>query len=153
MSATTDEQLAGLSQTTGVVLGGATSDSDAAARLETVLVGETVEHWVAELSRHGVPVCRVLGRHRPLHDAFLVENEFSHLVNDPNLGRLRVVRSYADWSTIRNRTAAGGRRIGQDTRRILRTADLAPERIDGLLASGAAVADDGGIDTGGMTTA
>jgi hypothetical protein len=32
-----------------------------------------------------------------LHDPFLVENGFSHVVQDPVLGRLRVVRSYAEW--------------------------------------------------------
>jgi len=149
VAATTEAQLAGLRRTTGGALSSTSSDSEAAARLEAVLASETVEHWVTELSIRGVPACRVLGRYRPLDDEFLVENEFSHVVDDPVLGRLRVARGYADWSAARHRTAAGGRRIGQDTRQILQAAGIAPERLDDLLASGAAVGHDTVVDAGG----
>lgn len=149
VAAMTDEQIAGLHRTAGVISSSAINASEATARLGAALAGQTVEHWVTELSRHGVPACPVLGRQRPLHDRFLVENGFSHVVNDPDLGRLRIVQSYSDWRGGRNHLVAAGRRIGQDTRRVLRAANFAPQRIDGLLASGAAVADDGAIDTWG----
>jgi crotonobetainyl-CoA:carnitine CoA-transferase CaiB-like acyl-CoA transferase len=65
--------------------------------LRTALAAQPVEHWVSVLAACGVPACPVLPRAGALHDPFLVENDFSHVVRDPLIGRLRVVRAFADW--------------------------------------------------------
>jgi crotonobetainyl-CoA:carnitine CoA-transferase CaiB-like acyl-CoA transferase len=79
-------------------LGAPSADDDVlAAWLEDVLVTRPADHWVEVLTAHGVPVCRVLAAEGELHDPFLADNDFSHVVRDPVLGRLRVVRAYADW--------------------------------------------------------
>lgn len=53
--------------------------------------------WVERLRDATVPVSTVLGRSHPLDDPALVANDFSHVVRDGVLGRLRVVRAYATW--------------------------------------------------------
>ncbi|HEV7470271.1 MAG TPA: CoA transferase [Pseudonocardia sp.] len=58
------------------------------------LGGRPVEHWLAELARLGVPACPVVAREGVLHAPHLVANDFSHVVRDPALGRLRLVRGY-----------------------------------------------------------
>jgi hypothetical protein len=39
----------------------------------------------------------VLPRADELADPFLVDNDFSHVVADPVVGKLRVVRGFSDW--------------------------------------------------------
>lgn len=68
-----------------------------AVRLSEIFAGRTADEWIDVLTAHGVPACRVLAAEGELWDPFLVENEFSHLVHDEDLGRLLVVRGYADW--------------------------------------------------------
>ncbi|MCW2946670.1 MAG: L-carnitine dehydratase/bile acid-inducible protein [Actinoallomurus sp.] len=75
----------------------ADDDEGLAARLEDVLATRPADEWVDVLGAHEVPACRVLSAEAELHNPFLVENDFSHVVDDPVLGRLRVVRSYAEW--------------------------------------------------------
>ncbi|HVV08093.1 CoA transferase [Amycolatopsis sp.] len=70
--------------------GRSTVDKDTFAR-------RTVGEWLDVLTAHGVPACRVLAAQDELADPFLVENEFSHVVHVPDLGRVRVVRGYSDW--------------------------------------------------------
>jgi crotonobetainyl-CoA:carnitine CoA-transferase CaiB-like acyl-CoA transferase len=75
-----------------------TADDEAlAARLERALATRPTDECVDVLAAHEVPACRVLAAEGELDDPFLVENGFSHVVRDPVLGRLRVVRSYAEW--------------------------------------------------------
>jgi len=64
---------------------------------DDVFTERTAGEWVDILTAHGVPACRVLAAQDELADPFLVENEFSHVVRVPDLGRVRVVRGYSDW--------------------------------------------------------
>jgi crotonobetainyl-CoA:carnitine CoA-transferase CaiB-like acyl-CoA transferase len=57
----------------------------------------TTAEWVERMAELAVPVSTVLGRSHPLDDPALVANDFSHIVLDEALGRLRVVRAYAKW--------------------------------------------------------
>jgi crotonobetainyl-CoA:carnitine CoA-transferase CaiB-like acyl-CoA transferase len=75
----------------------AAGGEDLAARLGREFARRPVAGWMDILAAHQVPACPVLAAEGELSDPFLVQNEFSHLVHDPGLGRLRVVRSYTDW--------------------------------------------------------
>jgi crotonobetainyl-CoA:carnitine CoA-transferase CaiB-like acyl-CoA transferase len=88
VAATTPEQVRELLSATGV---------DDGAALEKALAAQPVEYWVSVLAARAVPACPVLPRAGALHDPFLVENGFSHVVRDPLIGRLRLVRAFADW--------------------------------------------------------
>jgi crotonobetainyl-CoA:carnitine CoA-transferase CaiB-like acyl-CoA transferase len=71
----------------------------------TTLAGHPVEHWLAELARLGVPACPVVAREGALHAPHLVADDFSHVVRDPALGRLRLVRGYV--RAVRPEAGAG----------------------------------------------
>jgi crotonobetainyl-CoA:carnitine CoA-transferase CaiB-like acyl-CoA transferase len=106
--------------------GDANSDAALAGRLSAVLAGRPVQAWLDELSAHGVPACRVLPRAGELDDPFLVENDFSHVVDDPGTGKLRVVRGFSDWPGA-VRTAgrpARGTTPGEETAAVLAAAGL-----------------------------
>jgi crotonobetainyl-CoA:carnitine CoA-transferase CaiB-like acyl-CoA transferase len=75
----------------------ASGDGDLATRVGDVLASRTVSEWMEILAAHKVPACPVLAVEGELRDPFLVENDFSHVIHDPVLGRLRVVRAYSDW--------------------------------------------------------
>jgi crotonobetainyl-CoA:carnitine CoA-transferase CaiB-like acyl-CoA transferase len=73
------------------LLGLDTLTHDAVAR---ALAERPVEQWLTELRRCGVPACTVAPRNGLLTEPDLVENDFSHVVRDPRLGRFRLVRGY-----------------------------------------------------------
>jgi crotonobetainyl-CoA:carnitine CoA-transferase CaiB-like acyl-CoA transferase len=106
--------------------GDATADEALAQRLSTSLAGRPVEAWLDELAGRGVPACRVLPRAGELADPFLVENEFSHVVADPVVGQLRVVRGFSDWpGTIQSpERPARGTTVGEETAAVLATAGV-----------------------------
>jgi crotonobetainyl-CoA:carnitine CoA-transferase CaiB-like acyl-CoA transferase len=87
IAATTAEQRHAMAR----LLGLATLTHDAVAR---TLAERPVEHWLTELRRCGVPACTVAPRSGLLTEPDLAENEFSHVVRDPRLGRFRLVRGY-----------------------------------------------------------
>jgi crotonobetainyl-CoA:carnitine CoA-transferase CaiB-like acyl-CoA transferase/acyl-CoA thioesterase len=68
-----------------------------AAGIEAAIASRPVGDWVNALAARGVPACPVLSRDGALRDPFLEQNAFSHVVRVPELGRVRVVRGYADW--------------------------------------------------------
>jgi crotonobetainyl-CoA:carnitine CoA-transferase CaiB-like acyl-CoA transferase len=112
---------------------------DDAERIEEALRHRTVEDAVALLADHGVPACRVAEREGYLHDPFLVENGFSHVVEHGTFGRIRVVRGYADWGTDDGRAAARWLEAGQHSRWILAEAGITGERLASLLGDGTVV--------------
>ncbi|GAB2982846.1 CoA transferase [Amycolatopsis acidiphila] len=75
----------------------ATASTVDSSALGEAFAGRPVDEWIDVLTAHGVPACRVLAAEGELADPFLVQNGFSHLVEDEDLGRLLVVRGYADW--------------------------------------------------------
>jgi crotonobetainyl-CoA:carnitine CoA-transferase CaiB-like acyl-CoA transferase len=96
-AATTPAQRHALLRALGHTDWSTVDDETLTARLERALAARPADECVVVLAAHGVPACRVLAAEGELHDPFLVENGFSHVVRDPVLGRLRVVRSYAEW--------------------------------------------------------
>ncbi|WP_395108051.1 CoA transferase [Actinomadura sp. SCN-SB] len=113
------------------------SSEDDLPRIERALRGHTVRQALRLLSGRGVPACRVVQPEGCLDDPFLVDNEFAHLVHDPELGRLRVVAGYALWASGDGRAASASFAPGQDGRRILAAAGYGGDRIEALVARGA----------------
>jgi crotonobetainyl-CoA:carnitine CoA-transferase CaiB-like acyl-CoA transferase len=64
---------------------------------EGALAALTVSSATSALARHGVPACRVVPRHLPMRDPFLVANGFSHLVPFPPDSTARVVGPMSRW--------------------------------------------------------
>jgi crotonobetainyl-CoA:carnitine CoA-transferase CaiB-like acyl-CoA transferase len=108
-------------------------------RLVEDLATREVDGLIDELAVRHVPAARVLDRHGELHDPFLVENRFSHVVAEPTFGRARVVRAFADWGNAADPPMRGGVVIGEDTRAVLEEAGYDADAIERLLAGGAAI--------------
>jgi crotonobetainyl-CoA:carnitine CoA-transferase CaiB-like acyl-CoA transferase len=145
IAATTPAQLAGLLSAIGrpewatpadagpkdtAPAGTTLDDATLAERLSGVLARRPVDDWVADLAACGVPACAVLPRAGELADPFLVENDFSHVVDDPVAGKLRVVRAFSDWPGTRQPSARPprGTTPGEETAEVLASAgiDLTP---------------------------
>jgi crotonobetainyl-CoA:carnitine CoA-transferase CaiB-like acyl-CoA transferase len=90
-----------------------------------VLRGHTVASATRLLNTHGVPACRVVPRHRPLRDPFLMDNGFSHLVPVPE-GVARVVDRHSCWPGAAGPRASRSFAPGEDTRAVLASAGLDP---------------------------
>jgi crotonobetainyl-CoA:carnitine CoA-transferase CaiB-like acyl-CoA transferase len=105
----------------------------------SIISTEGVGHWVKELAARGVASCRVLDREDELADGFLEANNFSHVIRDPELGRLRVVRGYSTWPERLEPPPAAGMRIGEHSRLVL-TELLGRSRAEELIRAGVAVA-------------
>ena len=58
--------------------------------------GRSCDEWVEVFTAADVPSCPAIHRSE-LDDAFLVENDYSHVVETTNVGRLEVVSGYTEW--------------------------------------------------------
>lgn len=94
-------------------------------RLSAIVAQRPAEEWLIELAARAVPASHVLARAGELADPFLVENDFSHVVDDPVAGRLRVVRGYADWAGAGPGRTACGSKVGEHTVEVLAEAGIA----------------------------
>jgi len=126
VAATTTDQVAGLLAAAGHPEWGALDDAALAGRLSGVVASRPVEDWVTELAVCQVPACRVLPRVGELADPFLVANEFSHVVADPGVGKLRTARGFSDWPGTRpaSQRPARGTTVGEDTEAVLAAAGI-----------------------------
>jgi crotonobetainyl-CoA:carnitine CoA-transferase CaiB-like acyl-CoA transferase len=139
VAATTPTQVDDLLQVVGHPEWALLDDAELARRLSDTLTTGTVPAWVDELAARHVPACQVLAREGELDDPFLVDNHFSHVVHEPDLGRLRVVRGYADWRSSEMPRPSAAVPVGNDTRTVLEEAGMTAGDVDRLIANGAAV--------------
>ena len=96
------------------------SAEDAAANLIAgALATLTGADALAALGSAGVPACPVPDRKHELDDPFLVANRFSHVVTDPQFGRIRLVSGYADWAPAGPPPAAASFQVGEHTAELL----------------------------------
>jgi crotonobetainyl-CoA:carnitine CoA-transferase CaiB-like acyl-CoA transferase len=126
VAATTSDQVARLLSAVGHPEWGSLDDDVLADGLSGVLAERSVDAWVAELATWDVPACPVLRRAGELADPFLVENDFSHVVDDPVAGKLRVVRGFSDWPGSEQAPVrpARGTTVGEDTAAVLAEAGI-----------------------------
>jgi crotonobetainyl-CoA:carnitine CoA-transferase CaiB-like acyl-CoA transferase len=139
VAATTSAQIDDLLQVVGHPEWALLDDTELARRLSDTFATATVLSCVDELAARDVPACQVLAREGELDDPFLVDNHFSHVVQDPALGRLRMVRGYADWRSSDQPRPSAAVPIGHDTRTVLEEAGMATGDVDRLIARGAAI--------------
>jgi crotonobetainyl-CoA:carnitine CoA-transferase CaiB-like acyl-CoA transferase len=99
VAATTPEQVSALLTVTVVADAGGLAEAFAA---------RSVEHWLTALAGHDVPACPVIERDLALCDPELGDVGLTHVVRDPQIGRLRVVRTYADRAGGTPDASAGG---------------------------------------------
>jgi len=88
---------------------GRTHDIDAELQLLTV------NEAIASMTAAGVPAAPVLHRNRMFGDPLLAENRFFFLVEDPALGPVTAVRSFADWVGVERSDVARVHGLGEDT--------------------------------------
>ena len=102
VAARTGEEAAALLSITGTAdPAGLTGLDGLVGALADAFAGRTVEDWLDVLAEYEVPACPVVERERALWDPRLAapgDAGLTHIVRDPHIGRLRVVRTYADWA-------------------------------------------------------
>lgn len=75
----------------------ADADDDVrAAAIGEVVARRPADHWVGALAAAGVPACAAVNR-MELDDPFLAEQQYSHVIDTPDVGRMRVISGYTDW--------------------------------------------------------
>jgi len=103
IAATTGEQAAALLAVTGTAdpsgLGSRPrlGPDGLAGALAGAFATRPVSYWLALLAEYDVPACPVIERAMALRDPRL-DADFTHVVRDPRIGRLRLARGYADWA-------------------------------------------------------
>jgi crotonobetainyl-CoA:carnitine CoA-transferase CaiB-like acyl-CoA transferase len=102
VAARTGEEAAALLSITGTAdPAGLTGPDGLVGALAEAFAAHPVEHWLDVLGEYEVPACPVIERERALWDPRLAapgDAGLTHIVRDPHIGRLRVVRTYADWA-------------------------------------------------------
>jgi crotonobetainyl-CoA:carnitine CoA-transferase CaiB-like acyl-CoA transferase len=102
VAASTGEQAAALLSITGTAdPAGLTGPDGLVGALAEAFAARSVEQWLDVLAEYDVPAGPVVERERALWDPRLTapgEPGLMHIVRDPRIGRLRLVRTYADWA-------------------------------------------------------
>ena len=70
--------------------------------IEGIVASQSAEHWVTALDAAGVPACAVANR-MELDDPFLTEQQYSRVLDTPDVGRMRVVCGFSDWAGAERR--------------------------------------------------
>ena len=102
VAARTGEEAAALLSITGTAdPAGLTGPNGLVGALAEAFAARPVGDWLNVLAEYEVPACPVIERERALWDPRLAapgDAGLTHIVRDPHIGRLRVVRTYADWA-------------------------------------------------------
>jgi crotonobetainyl-CoA:carnitine CoA-transferase CaiB-like acyl-CoA transferase len=86
---------------------------------------QPVDEVVAACRSRGVPAIAVLGRDDVYTSEALAANDCWLVVDDDDLGEVRVMRNYSDWDGIAPRTRAVMHAAGRDTDAVLREVSAA----------------------------
>jgi crotonobetainyl-CoA:carnitine CoA-transferase CaiB-like acyl-CoA transferase len=92
-------------------------------------------NWIDRLAAAGVPVAPVMPGTTALHDADLLANGFSHVVEVDELGRYRMVRGYSEWLGAAGLEAESGP-VGCHSVPVLTGLGLDPDEISNLHSRG-----------------
>jgi crotonobetainyl-CoA:carnitine CoA-transferase CaiB-like acyl-CoA transferase len=104
VAAITGEQVTTLLSVTGTAdPAGLTGPDGLAGALAEAFAARPVADWLDLLAEYEIPACPVVEREQALWGPWLGtpdsgNGSLTHVVRDPRIGRLRVVRSYADWA-------------------------------------------------------
>jgi crotonobetainyl-CoA:carnitine CoA-transferase CaiB-like acyl-CoA transferase len=114
-------------------------DGDLAAGIAAALAPMERDDVVDRLTARGIPVAPSLAPDEMFDDAFLHANDYFDEWEHPQFGLIRGTRSFATWNGIRCRFPRRTPLLGEHTVEVFRDFGFGPERIDALLANGAAV--------------
>jgi crotonobetainyl-CoA:carnitine CoA-transferase CaiB-like acyl-CoA transferase len=104
VAAITGEQVTSLLSVTGTAdPAGLTGPDGLAGALAQAFAARPVGDWLDLLAEYEIPACPVVEREQALWGPWLGSPDsgnsgLTHVVRDPRIGRLRVVRTYADWA-------------------------------------------------------
>jgi len=104
VAAISGEQVTALLSVTGTAdPAGLTGPDGLAGALTSAFAARPVADWLELLAEYEIPACPVVQREQALWGPWLGPPDsgngaLMHVVRDPLIGRLRVVRSYADWA-------------------------------------------------------
>jgi crotonobetainyl-CoA:carnitine CoA-transferase CaiB-like acyl-CoA transferase len=102
----------------------------------------STDEWLAALERADIPVQRMNSLHDVIADPHLAATGFFRSVEHPSEGRLKSMAVPSEWSESAPGYRRHAPRLGEHTREVLREAGMPAERIEELIASGAARAAD-----------
>jgi crotonobetainyl-CoA:carnitine CoA-transferase CaiB-like acyl-CoA transferase len=102
----------------------------------------STDEWLGALERADIPVQRMNSLHDVIADPHLAATGFFRSVEHPSEGRLKSMAVPSEWSESAPGYRRHAPRLGEHTREVLREAGMSAERIEELLASGAARAAD-----------
>jgi crotonobetainyl-CoA:carnitine CoA-transferase CaiB-like acyl-CoA transferase len=114
---------------------------DTYAETAKIMAGRTTSDWLELFAATSVPINRVNTLEDLAHDPHLVATDFWKRVDHPTEGTLRTTAFPVNFSgTPAEVTRRHAPRLGEHTRELLQELGYAPEKIDSMLAAGAALA-------------
>jgi len=102
----------------------------------------TTREWIDGLERADIPVQRMNSLEDIVADPHLAAIGYFREVEHPSEGKIRALAVPSEWSASQPDYRRHAPRLGEHTREVLREADYPEEKIDALIASGAAKAAD-----------
>src|SRR5918996_1213071 len=94
--------------------------------------------WLEALEKGDIPVQRMNSLDDIVADPHLNAIGYLQLVDHPSEGRIRMLAVPSEWSQTKPEYRRPTPRLGEHTREVLREAGFADDKIDALIASGAA---------------
>jgi crotonobetainyl-CoA:carnitine CoA-transferase CaiB-like acyl-CoA transferase len=98
----------------------------------------TTAFWIEALERADIPVQRMNSLDDIVADPHLAAIGYLQVVDHPSEGRIRMLAVPSEWSETKPEYRRHTPRLGEHTREVLREAGFADDKIEGLIASGAA---------------
>jgi crotonobetainyl-CoA:carnitine CoA-transferase CaiB-like acyl-CoA transferase len=102
----------------------------------------TTQEWIDGLERADIPVQRMNSLEDIVADPHLAAIGYFREVEHPSEGRIRALAVPSEWSASQPDYRRHAPRLGEHTREVLREVDYPADRIEALIASGAAKAAD-----------
>jgi crotonobetainyl-CoA:carnitine CoA-transferase CaiB-like acyl-CoA transferase len=94
--------------------------------------------WLKTLERADIPVQRMNSLDDIVADPHLAAIGYLHTVEHPSEGRIKTLAVPSEWSESPPEYRRHAPRLGEHTREVLSEAGFSDERVDSLIASGAA---------------
>ena len=115
-----------------------TNKSERLELTQEALLLDTTANWMARLTEHDVPCAPVLTRAEMYAHPQVTANGAVLELDHPQAGRIRQARSPARFSATPVDPPRPARRLGEDTRAVLREAGYPSDDIDAMIKSGVA---------------